>query len=89
MVAEAMDIADQEAHELLKKLFLTIEETSPHGFRYTRILSTTELSDKAYRDYWEKCVRWAAQPTLEDGLSVNSGLELSIPMPNEVDYMEA
>ena len=89
MVAEAMDIADQEAHELLKKLFLTIEEESPMGFRYTRVMSTTELSDKAYREYWEKCIRWAAQTTEEDGLSVNSGLELSIPYPNEVDYQDA
>jgi hypothetical protein len=86
MIAAAMDVADQEAHEFLKQLFLTVEEQSPAGFRYTRTMSTTELSDKAYRDYWESIIRWAAQPTLDDGLAVNSGLELSIPYPNEVDY---
>ena len=89
MVAEAMDIADQEAHEFLKKLFLTVEEMSPTGFRYTRVMSTTELSDKAYREYWEKCIKWAALPPAEDGLSVESGIELYIPYPNEVDYEQA
>lgn len=86
MVAGAMDISDQEAHELLKKLFLTSEEKSPKGFRYTRTLSTTELTDREYREYWEKCIRWAALPTKEDGLGPDSGLGLYIPYPNEVDY---
>ena len=89
MVAGAMDISDQEAHEQLKKLFLTVEERSPLGFRYTRVMSTTELSDKAYREFWEKCVKWAALPTLEDGLSQESGLELYVPLPNEIDYEQS
>lgn len=88
MVAEAMDISDQEAHEFLKKMFLTVEDKSPAGYRYTHVLSTTDLSDRAYREYWEKCIKWAAQPTL-DGLTFDSGLGLYIPMPNEVDYENA
>lgn len=86
MIAAAMDISDQEAHEFLKQMFLTVEEQSPAGFRYTRAMSTTELSDKAYREYWESVVRWAAQPTEDDGLGPSSGLNLYIPLPNEVDY---
>lgn len=86
MVAGAMDVADQEAHEFLKDLFLKVEEQSPAGFRYTRAMSTTELSDKAYREYWEKCRDWAALPTEDEGLSVSSGLGLYIPEPNEIDY---
>ncbi len=86
MVAGAMDVADQEAHEFLKDLLLKVEEVSPAGFRYTRAMSTTELSDKAYQEYWKKCLDWAALPTDDDGLSITSGLGLYIPMPNEVDY---
>ncbi len=86
MVAEAMDIADQEAHELLKKMFLTVEEKTSTGFRFRRVLSTTDLSDKAYRNYWENIIRWAAQPTDDEGLGPSSGLGLSIPYPNEMDY---
>lgn len=88
MVAEAMDIMDQEAHELLRGFFLNIEEKTDSGIRYERSLSTTELSDKAYREYWEKCIRWAALPTNQSGLGPDSGLELFIPMPNEVDYKD-
>ena len=87
MIAEAMSVEDQEAHELLKSLFLKREERSANGkFRYTRIMSTTELDDGAYREYWEKCMRWASLPTNPSGLSIDSGLELYIPEPNEVDY---
>lgn len=89
MIAEAMDVSDDEAHEFLKGMFLKIEERSTAGYRYTRILSTTELSDKAYRAYWEQCIKWAALPTLEDGLGPDSGLGLYIPYPNEVDYENA
>lgn len=95
MVAEEMGIDDQEAHNLLKSLFLAEEEskqietpTGPKLYRYKRILSTTELTDKAYREYWEKCIRWAALPTKPEGLSQDSGLELYIPLPNEVDYSD-
>ena len=93
MVAEAMGTEDQEAHDFLRGLFLTEEESrqieTPKGhktIRYERILSTTELSDKAYREYWGKCVSWAALPTKPEGLGIDSGLELYIPMPNEVDF---
>jgi hypothetical protein len=86
MVAEAMQIQDQEAHLFLKDLFLKIEEKSPAGFRYERVLSTVELTDQSYREYWENCIKWAALPTLPEGLSVSSGLELSVPYPNEIDY---
>lgn len=86
MVAEEMFITDEEAHQFLKKMFLTIEEKTKGGYRYTRVLSTTELSDKAYRKYWGDCIKWAAQPTLEDGLNAQSGLSLYIPDPNSVDY---
>lgn len=88
MVAEEMTIEDEEAHNFLKGLFLTIEEKTPEGYRYNRVQSTTELSDKAYREYWGKCINWAVLPTLDEGLGPNSGLGLYIPMPNEVDYSD-
>jgi len=88
MVAEAMDILDQEAHEFLKNSFLRLEAITSTGVRYHRVLSTTELSSGAYRDYWETCIKWAALPTLPQGLSINSGLALVIPYPNEVDYQD-
>lgn len=86
MIAEAMDIQDQEAHEFLKSMFLKVEEKTKGGVRFERVKSTTELSDKEYREFWEQCVRWAALPTLEGGLNYNSGLELYIPYPNEVAF---
>lgn len=89
MVAESMQIGRDEAHKMLAEMFLRVEEVSPTGVRYRRILSTTELGDKAYREYWEKCIHWAALPTRDDGLSPLSGLELVIPFPNEVDYTQA
>lgn len=89
-VAEAMDITRDEAHEFLKAMFLKSEESVvlPDGsiVRYERIMSTTELSDARYREYWEEVIRWAALPTLEDGLHKGSGLELYIPYPNEVEW---
>jgi len=89
MVAEAMDISDQEAHELLRRLHLKTEERSKDGkYRYERIMSTTELNDKAYREYWEKCIHWAALPTKPSGLSQDSGLSLYIPYPREVSYKD-
>lgn len=101
MIAEAMEMERQEVHEMLKRMFLTIEESKiiKRGWverikgekeikiRYKRVMSTTELSDKAYREYWEQCIRWAALPT-KDGLGPDSGLELYIPYPNEVDYQD-
>lgn len=89
MVAEEMDIGRQEAHQWLAKLFLTVEEVTRTGLRYKRVLSTTELGDKAYREYWERCIKWAALPTSDEGLGESSGLGLYIPMPNEVDYTDA
>jgi hypothetical protein len=86
MVAEAMGLQDDTAHDFLKNLFLKEEVQTPGGARFTRVLSTTELDDKAYRDYWERCVRWAAQATNPAGLSSESGLELYIPLPGEVAY---
>jgi hypothetical protein len=88
MVAEEMDIPREDAHKLMAGLFLTVEE-SDEKYRYKRVLSTTELTDDAYREYWEKCVAWASLPTKDDGLSQDSGLNLYIPYPNEVDYENA
>jgi len=100
MVAEAMDISDQEAHEFLKSLFLTVEESKivqrktmdgmlkMETLRWERVMSTTELNDKAYREYWDKCIHWAALPTKPSGLGQDSGLEIFIPFPNEVDYKD-
>jgi len=89
MIADAMSIQHNEAHEFLRSLFLQVEESCilKDGtiLRYERIKSTTELNDKEYREYWNKCIDWAALPT-EDGLNINSGLELIIPLPHEVDY---
>ena len=87
MVAEEMGVTRQEAHEVMAGLFLKVEEKSPWGVRYARILSTTELTDKRYHEYiFDECVRWAALPTAEDGLSQASGLGLFIPLPNEISY---
>jgi len=87
MIAEAMEITHDEAHNFLRSMFLKVEERSGDGkYRYERIMSTTELNDKAYREYWQKCVRWAALPTDPNGLGPDSGLELYIPEPNEIDY---
>ncbi len=87
MVAEEMGIGRQEAHELMANLFLSVEEKTPAGFRYKRVISTTELSDKRYDEYvFKECIPWAARPTEDDGLSEDSGLALYIPLPNEVDY---
>lgn len=86
LIAQAMDIMPQEAHDFLKRMFLLTEERTTSGIRYERVQSTTELSDTAYREYWTKCVNWAALPTSGSGLGHDSGLNLYIPMPNEVDY---
>lgn len=90
MVASNMDITDQEAHDMLKRLLLKTEErvklADGRVVRYERVVSTTELGDKAYREYWENCIRWAALPTKEDGLGPDSGLGLYIPYPNEADW---
>jgi hypothetical protein len=89
-VAEAMDITREEAHDFLKDLLLKTEESvvTPSGTvaRYTRTMSTTELGDAAYRDYWGEVLKWAALPTEDEGLSRTSGLGLYIPSPNEVDW---
>lgn len=90
MIAEAMSSTVQEAHEFLTKLFLTIVERKVINgkvIRIQRTRSTTELDDKQYDEYiFKDVVPWAALPTLEDGLNINSGLELFIPLPNEVEY---
>lgn len=91
MVADQMNCEEQEAHELMRGFFLRREVSSPSidgkkTIRYHKTLSTTELSDTAYREYWEQCIRWAALPTLPIGLSRESGLELFIPYPKEVSY---
>lgn len=85
-IAEAMCIERQEAHEFLKSMFLKTEERTPSGARYERVMSTTELGDKAYREYWEQILRWASLLTKDDGLGPDSGLGLYIPYPNEVDW---
>lgn len=90
MVAEAMDITREEAHDFLKDLLLRIEESvvTPSGTiaRYSRTMSTTELGDAAYREYWGEVLKWAALPTDENGLSRTSGLGIYIPGPNECEW---
>ena len=88
MIAEEMDITREDAHAFLRGLFLKVEEQH-EKYRYTRVMSTTELSDEAYREYWEQCIRWASLPTKEEGLGPDSGLNLYIPYPNEVEYEQA
>lgn len=89
-VAEAMDITREEAHEFLKNLLLREETSIMLGdgtfVRYERTMSTTELSDARYREYWKDVIQWAALPTEDDGLSRTSGLGIYIPDPNEVDW---
>lgn len=92
MVAEEMGISYSHAHEFLKEMFLTIEDkvtVKGREIRFKRTLSTTELTDEAYRKYWKKCVEWASLPTEEYGLGPESGLGLYIPLPNEVDYEDS
>jgi len=91
MVAGAMTIADGQAHEFLKNLFLREEESAMLAdgtvSRYERTLSTTELGDKRYYDYvFNEVIPWAALPTEDDGLHLGSGLGLYIPLPNEADW---
>ena len=87
MIAEEMQVTNEEAHEFLKGMFLKTERRTESGIRYQHIMSTTELDDRAYDEYiFEKCIRWASLPTQDDGLSHDSGLGLYIPHPNEVDY---
>lgn len=90
-VAEAMDITREEAHEFLKNLLLREETSIMLGdgtfVRYERTMSTTELSDARYREYWEDVIKWAALPTEDDGLSRTSGLGIYIPYPNEVEWL--
>jgi len=89
LIAEAMDIEPEQAHEFLCKMFLTVEESTVidgNKVRYTRTRSTTELDDKQYRDYWTRVNRWASLPTGDDGLDLDSGLGLYIPDPNEADW---
>lgn len=90
MIADEMGETDDNTHNLLRGLFLEREKSAvlENGevIRYTRILSTTELNDKQYREYWKQCVDWAAQPTKDTGLAQDSGIKLYIPLPNETDY---
>jgi hypothetical protein len=92
MIAAHMDITDQEAHDFLKNLWLKkeVRQKLQDGrvVRYERTGSTTELGDKAYREYWQTCIKWAALPTKDEGLGPDSGLGLVIPYPNEVWYDE-
>lgn len=88
MVATEMEVTRESAHHLMAEMFLTTEERAGNGTRYKRVLSTTELGDKAYRAYWEKCIHWAALPTADEGLSQDSGLNLFVPFPNESDYKD-
>lgn len=93
-VADAMDCDPAYAHDFLRGLFLTVEESTiresdKKKIRYTRVRSTTELSDKEYHSYiFEKCVPWAGRPTEDYGLDQESGLGLYIPTPNEVDWSQ-
>lgn len=90
MIAAEMELPDQEVHELLKRMFLRTEERHEledgRVIRYERTMSTTELGDKAYREYWQQVQRWASLPTKDDGLGPDSGLGLYIPDPNEADW---
>lgn len=89
MVAEAMDIEPEQAHDFLCRLFLTTEESTVINgktLRYNRVKSTTELDDKQYREFWTRVNQWASLPTGDNGLDHDSGLGIYIPDPNEADY---
>ena len=73
MVSDEMGIIPEEAHGLLKGLFLKIG-TSYKGRRYEYVKSTTTLSVPEFEAYLEKSRLWA-----------NSELMLQIPLPNEVE----
>jgi len=92
-VAEALSITRDEAHKMLKRLHARTMEKSelPNGksVRYKRVMSTTEMNENEYHEYvFERCIPWAALPTKDEGLGADSGLELYIPLPDEVDVEE-
>lgn len=86
MVAEEMSIEPEEAHEFLRGLLLRVEENHEKYGRYERVKSTTELNKQEYQEYWRRVIKWAALPTKDYGLGLDSGLGLYIPDPNECDY---
>ena len=73
MISEEMGIIPDEAHELLKGLFLKVG-IEFKGKRYEAIKSTAGLSIKEFEEYCESCRRWAL-----------SELNTNIPLPGEID----
>lgn len=74
MIAEAMGILKDEAHDFGKSLFLK-EGLEVNGKRYELIRSTANLPTSEFWSYIDKLKMWAS-----------SELQIYIPEPNEVEY---
>lgn len=74
MVAAEVGIIPDDAHELLKGLFLKVG-VEHEGKRYEIVRSTSSLSVSEFEDYAEKCRQWSAVE-----------LDCPIPLPNEVEF---
>lgn len=56
--SEATGYEKEEAHEILKALFLRQEIALPGGELVERVGSSAELDTAAFHEYVEKCCRW-------------------------------
>ena len=70
MIAEHCGISNENAHDELRRLFLTVPSESP----IPKVRSTTELSVQEFQDYLAQCLHWAA-----------SFLGLVIPDPGQAE----
>lgn len=71
MIADELGYSTDDARDLCKTKFL--KKTMPDGEIIVK--STTVLDTKQFEDFLEEVRRWALEY-----------LQLSIPLPNEVDY---
>lgn len=58
--SEATGYDSDEAHELLKAMFLSREVTLPDGLIVTKAGSSAALDTKEFAEYVDKCCRWLA-----------------------------
>lgn len=73
LISETTGYTPQEVHDAMRMMFLLDRTRDVPTLRSTTSLSTVEMEE-----YLENIRQWAA-----------SHLSCSIPLPNEVDYMEA
>jgi hypothetical protein len=73
MVSHEMAVTSDEAHDLMRWMFLKVGR-EVGGKRYEIAKSSADLSIGDFEDYCEKCRQWAANE-----------LQVSIPLPNQLD----